>query len=60
MPNQESGSSIRRAKMESGNGKCIDLVSSDDDVSSSDDEVVEVGVVEARRVSSSSKVKCRV
>ena len=45
--------------MESGNGKCIDLVSSDDDVSSSDDEVVEVGVVEARRVSSSSKVKCR-
>ena len=45
--------------MESGNGKCIDLVSSDDDVSSSDDEVVEVGVVEARRVSSPSKVKCR-
>ena len=37
-------------------GKRTDLVSSDDDVSSSDEEVVEVGVGEGR-VSSSSQVK---
>ena len=55
---------LRRTKMESAtapmmseSGKWIDLVSSDDDVSS-DDEVLEVGVVEGR-VSSSSKVKFR-
>ena len=40
--------------MMSESGKWIDLVSSDDDVSS-DDEVLEVGVVKGR-VSSSSKV----
>ena len=66
MPNQES---FCRTKMESEKTvgrrrrrelptQEVDLVSSDDDVSSSD-EVVEFGVGEGR-VSSSSKVKCLV